>query len=92
VGVRRQAFCGDASIARQLSWWRSIGSLAVVRRRDLAFGLVVVWAFAGIAVKQAATLAVAIAAVLMALLLLAVLFVVVVGSRGATGGMDAGWA
>ena len=51
-------------------------------RRDVAYALVIVWAFFGIAVKQAGTLVVAVPAVLLALALIAVTVVVVIRQEG----------
>jgi lysylphosphatidylglycerol synthetase-like protein (DUF2156 family) len=60
----------------------AITVLITFSRRDVAYALVIVWAFFGIAVKQAGTLVVAVPAVLLALALIAVTVVAVIRQEG----------
>jgi benzodiazapine receptor len=61
----------------------AIGAILIFTRREVAFPLVLVWAFAGIYVKQSATQVVALTALLLALVLLVMLAVSLVRGRRA---------
>ena len=60
----------------------AITVLITFSRRDVAYALVIVWAFLGIGVKQAGTLVVAVPAVLLALALIAVTVVAAIRQEG----------
>jgi hypothetical protein len=80
AGFRGGPFPEPAWAVAVLLFGFAIAAVMVGRRRDVAYGAVIVWAYVGIAVKQVAEVIVAVAALGMALTVLGLMVLVVVRS------------
>lgn len=69
-----------------------VTGLVIISRRDIAYTAVIVWAFAGIVVKQAAETSVATTAGVMAAAVVVVLVIKLVLDRGSKSGLTPGRA